>query len=115
MIVSHDGKILGRGRNQAVQKGAPTSHAELVAFENAGSLPASSYKRATIYTTAMPCEMCAGAIILFGIKRVFVLQGTVPKGAETYLKNREVEIYVGEDEHAANMILGFKVEFPGIW
>ena len=46
-----DGKIVGRGHNQRVQKGSATLHAEMDCLENAGRLKASDYARATLYST----------------------------------------------------------------
>jgi len=60
-LVAADGTtILGRGHNMRMQKGSPTLHGEISALENAGRLPASSYKGATMYTTLSPCDMCTG-------------------------------------------------------
>jgi creatinine deaminase len=53
-----DGKIVGRGHNQRVQKGSAVLHAEMDCLENAGRIKASDYHRATLYSTLSPCDMC---------------------------------------------------------
>ncbi len=70
-VIVHEGRILGRGHNRRVQKGSPILHGEMDAFENAGRQPASVYRQCTLYTTLSPCSMCSGAILLYGIPRVW--------------------------------------------
>src|SRR5207302_2027559 len=62
-----DGKIIGRGHNQRVQKGSVIHHAEMNCLENAGRLPASVYKRCILYSTLSPCPMCSGTVLLYKI------------------------------------------------
>ncbi|HEX2160246.1 MAG TPA: nucleoside deaminase, partial [Thermoleophilaceae bacterium] len=64
-----DGQALGAGRNRRVQDGSAIRHGETDALENAGRQPASVYRRATMVTTLSPCDMCTGAILLYGIPR----------------------------------------------
>ena len=63
---SRTGSVLAAGHNRRVQLGSPIRHGETDALENAGRLPASVYARATMYTTLSPCDMCTGAILLYG-------------------------------------------------
>ena len=67
-----DNKIVGRGHNQRVQKGSSVLHAEMDCLENAGRIKAADYRRATLYSTLSPCDMCSGAMLLYGIKTVVV-------------------------------------------
>ena len=60
------------GRNRRVQLGSAISHGETDALENAGRQPAAVYRRATMVTTLSPCDMCTGAILLYGIPRVVI-------------------------------------------
>ena len=62
-----DGHVLAVGRNRRVQLGSAIRHGETDALENAGRQPASVYRRATMVTTLSPCDMCKGAILLYGI------------------------------------------------
>src|SRR4051812_19848039 len=61
-VLAVDGEVLGSGHNQRVQLGSAIRHGETDALENAGRLPATTYARATMYTTLSPCHMCTGAI-----------------------------------------------------
>src|SRR5215208_3925141 len=65
-----DGSLLAAGHNRRVQQGSAIRHGETDALENAGRLPASVYRRATMYTTLSPCHMCTGAILLYEVPRV---------------------------------------------
>src|SRR6476660_905565 len=71
-VLVHNGKIIGRGHNQRVQKGSVIHHGEMNCLENAGRQRASVYKQCTIYTTLSPCPLCSGAILLYDIPRVVV-------------------------------------------
>ena len=67
-----DNKIVARGHNQRVQKKSPTLHAEMDCLENAGRLKPSDYRRATLYSTLSPCDMCSGTALLYNIPRIVV-------------------------------------------
>jgi len=67
-----DGKIVGIGHNRRVQKGNAILHAEIDCIQNAGRLKPSEYRRAILYTTLSPCDMCSGAVLLFKIPKVVV-------------------------------------------
>jgi len=61
-----DDRIIARGHNQRIQKGSAVLHAEMDCLEKAGRMRASDYQRATLYSTLSPCDMCSGAILLYG-------------------------------------------------
>src|SRR6266480_5789271 len=92
-----DGKIIGRGHNQRVQKGSVIHHAEMDCLENAGRQTAATYQRCTIYSTLSPCPMCSGAVILYKIPRVVVGENTTFLGAEDYLRSQGVTVDVLQD------------------
>ncbi len=72
LVVSPDGRILSRGRNQVYSAGDYTAHAEVDALrKSGGALMTLSYRgKCTLYTTMEPCLMCAGALLLANIARV---------------------------------------------
>ena len=74
------------GHNRRVQQGSAIRHGETDCLENAGRLPASVYRRATMYTTLSPCDMCTGAILLYGIPRVVMGENETFLGGEDYLR-----------------------------
>ncbi|MDJ0665103.1 MAG: nucleoside deaminase [Acidimicrobiia bacterium] len=110
-----DGALLGAGHNQRVQLGSPIRHGETDALENAGRQPASVYRRATMYTTLSPCDMCTGAILLYGIPRVVIGENRTFMGAENLLRERGVEVVVVEDADCIAMMTEFIASHPELW
>ena len=110
-----DGKIVGRGHNQRVQKGSAVLHAEMDCLENAGRLSAATYRNATLYSTLSPCDMCSGAILLYGIPRVVVGENETFQGPESYLRERGVEVEVVNDADCIRMMRDFIRQNPELW
>jgi creatinine deaminase len=110
-----DEKIVGRGHNQRVQKDSPVLHAEMDCLENAGRLTAADYRRAIIYSTLSPCDMCSGAILLYEIPRVVVGENVTFKGPEDYLRSRGVEIDVVDNDECKQLMLDFIALNPSLW
>ena len=110
-----DGKVLGVGRNRRVQMNSAIRHGETDALENAGRLPASVYRRATMYTTLSPCDMCTGAILLYGIRRVVMGENRTFIGGEDLLRSRGVEVVNLDSDECYELLQGFVLEHPEIW
>jgi len=108
-------EVLGRGHNRRIQRQSAILHGEMDALENAGRLPASIYRQATIYTTLSPCDMCTGAILLYGIPRVVVGENETFMGGEDLLRARGVEIEVVDDERCVEMMSVFIADNPDLW
>lgn len=110
-----DGKIIGRGHNQRVQKGSVIHHGEMNCLENAGRQPAAVYRRCVIYTTLSPCPMCSGAILLYGIPRVIVGENKTFLGAEDHLRSHGVIVEVVQDPECIRMMKDFIAVKPQLW
>jgi len=110
-----DGKIVGRGHNQRVQKGSSVLHAEMDCFENAGRIKAAEYGKATLYSTLSPCDMCSGAILLYGIKKVVVGENQTFTGPEAYLKSRGVDVSVDDNQECKDLMDSFILKNPELW
>jgi len=110
-----DGKIIGRGHNQRVQKGSVIHHAEMNCLENAGRLPASVYKRCVLYSTLSPCPMCSGTVLLYKIPRVVVGENVTFQGPEEYVRSQGVKVEVLQDEECIRMMQGFIAARPELW
>ena len=71
-IIFHNGKIIGRGHNKVEKKGNSIQHAEIIAINSA--IKKYGHKHlldCEMYVTLEPCSMCAGAIVLSRIKKVY--------------------------------------------
>ena len=110
-----DGKIIGRGHNKRIQKGSAILHAEMDCLENAGRLSASEYKRATLYSTLSPCDMCSGAVLLYGIKRVVVGENKTFQGPEKYVESRGVSLEIVNNKECITMMQDFIKNEPMLW
>jgi cytosine deaminase len=110
-----DGRVLGVGHNRRVQDGSAVRHGETDALENVGRLPASVYRRATMYTTLSPCDMCTGAILLYGIPRVVMGENRTFVGGEDYLRARGVEVVNLDSDECVELMREFIAAHPEIW
>ena len=110
-----DGEVLGAGRNRRVQQGSAIRHGETDALENAGRLPASVYRRVTMYTTLSPCHMCTGAILLYEIPRVVLGENRTFMGAEDLLRSHGVEVVNVDSQECVRLMQEFIAEHPEIW
>jgi len=114
-VLVYEGEVIGRGHNQRIQKGSPILHGEMDCLENAGRLPASVYKKCTIYTTLSPCSMCSGAMILYDIDRVVIGENITFMGEEEWLQSRGIKVDILKDQKCIDMMENFIKEFPEIW
>ena len=71
-VVVRNGKIIGRGHNEVIKNSDPTCHGEIQAIRDACKyLQTYDLTGCELYTSAMPCPMCLGAIIWANIKVVY--------------------------------------------
>jgi creatinine deaminase len=110
-----DGKIVGRGHNRRIQQGSAVLHAEMDCLENAGRLTAADYRRATLYSTLSPCDMCSGAVLLYGIPRVVVGENRSFRGPEEYVRSRGVEVVVADAPECCELMAHFIAANPALW
>ena len=114
-VLAVDGRVVGRGHNQRVQKGSAVLHAEMDCLENAGRLTAKDYRNAVLYSTLSPCDMCSGAILLYGIPKVVVGENRTFQGPEDYLRSRGVEVVVLDDQECQQLMLDFIAMNGSLW
>jgi creatinine deaminase len=110
-----DGRIVGRGHNQRVQKGSAVLHAEMDCLENAGRLTAADYGRSTLYSTLSPCDMCSGAILLYRIPRVVIGENRTFRGPEDRLRARGVELEIVDNAECVQLMTDFIRDNPELW
>lgn len=110
-----DNKIVGRGHNRRVQKSSAILHAEMDCLENAGRLTAQDYRHATLYSTLSPCDMCSGAVLLYGIPKVIIGENQTFKGPEEYLKSRGVEVSLCDNSECIALMQSFIATQPQLW
>ena len=110
-----DDQIVGRGHNKRVQKGSAVLHAEMDCLENAGRINASDYRRATLYSTLSPCDMCSGAVLLYGIPKVVIGENHTFCGPEDYVRSRGVEVVIVDNQECRQLMETFIKNNPELW
>ncbi len=114
-VLVYEGKIIGRGHNQRVQKGSVIHHGEMNCLENAGRKTAAVYKKCTIYTTLSPCPMCSGAILLYSIPHVIVGENVTFMGGEDHLRANGIKVDVLQDPECIQIMRDFIAKNPQLW
>lgn len=109
------GRIVGRGHNRRVQRGSAILHAEMDAIENAGRLRASDYRRAVLYSTLSPCDMCSGAALLYRIASIVIGENRTFRGPEDHLRSRGVALEVIQDAECIGLMEEFIRSSPELW
>ncbi len=112
-ILVNNGKIIGRGHNKRVQENNPMIHAEIDCLINAGRI--GSYKDTILYSTLMPCYLCAGAVVQFGIKKVIVCESKTFSGASEFMKSHGVEVIDLNNQECIKMMNDFINANPKLW
>src|SRR5579875_2963704 len=110
-----EGKIVGAGYNRRVQQGNPILHAEMDCLQNAGRLLARDYRRAILYSTLSPCDMCSGSILLYKIPKVVVGENRTFRGPEEYLRSRGVDLELLDDAECFRLMQDFIRANPSLW
>ncbi len=112
-VLVKEGTIVGQGHNRRVQQNNPILHAEIDCLQNAGRV--GSYAGTTLYSTLMPCYLCAGAIIQFKIKRVIVGESATFPGAPEFMESHGVEVINLDLPECKEMMQEFIEAFPQLW
>ncbi|MCK4270550.1 MAG: nucleoside deaminase, partial [Methanogenium sp.] len=112
-VLVKDGEIIGRGHNRRVQYDDPIIHAEIDCLRDAGRI--GSYRGTTLYSTLMPCYLCAGAVVQFGIKKVVVGESVNFEGARSFLESKGVEVVDLRLSECIEMMAEFIRVHPKLW
>lgn len=112
-VLVKDGKIVGKGHNKRVQDGDPVTHAEIDCLRNAGRI--GSYRGTILYSTLMPCYLCAGAVVQFGIKKVYAGESKTFSGAKEFMQAHGVEVIDLDLEECKELMKNFIAAKPELW
>lgn len=87
-VVVKDGYIIGRGHNETEFQNDVTAHGEIIAIRKAeNTIGGWRLNGCTMYVTAEPCTMCAGAMVLSRIDRLVTGAPSPKSGACYTIKN----------------------------
>ena len=112
-VLVKEGVIVARGHNKRIQEQNPILHGEMDCLNNAGRI--GSYKDTIIYSTLMPCYMCAGTIVQFKIPKVVVGESVTFAGAREFMERHGVEVVDLNDVRCVDMMRNFINEKPELW
>jgi cytosine deaminase len=112
-VLVKDGEIIGRGHNKRVQKNDPVIHAEIDCLMNAGRIGV--YSETILYSTLMPCYLCAGASVQFGIKKVVAGEDETFSGAREFMESHGIEVINLNLAECKNLMKEFIDKNPELW
>ena len=119
-VLVRGNEIIARGHNRRVQHGNPMAHAEIDCLTNAGRQK--TYKDTVLYSTLMPCYLCSGAAVQFGVPKVIVGESVNFHGGEgkggtspTFMRSHGIEVIDLHDAECIEMMSTFIREHPQLW
>mgnify|MGYP000627617826 CR=1 FL=1 len=112
-VLVKNGEFVSKGKNKRVQEQNPILHGEMDCLNNAGRI--GSYKDTVIYSTLMPCYMCAGTIVQFKIPKVIVGESKTFGGARAFMESHGVEVVDLQNEECIEMMKTFIDQNPTLW
>lgn len=112
-VLVKNGKLVATGHNKRVQENNPILHGEMDCLFNAGRV--GSYRDTVIYSTLMPCYMCAGTIVQFRIPKVIVGESRSFPGAKAFMESHGVEVIDLDLTECISMMENFMREKPELW
>ena len=112
-VLVRDGKIIARGHNRRVQRGDPMAHAEIDCLTQAGRQK--TYKDTVLYSTLMPCYLCSGAAVQFGVPKVIVGESVNFKGGPEFMRSHGIEVVDLADPTCIKMMSDFITAHPELW
>ena len=110
-------RLVATGRNRRLQDSASIMHAEINCLYNASRKGVQSFRGMTMYSTLMPCHMCAGAIVQFGITKVICGESSnfpEANGHDT-LRRHGIEVIDLELDEAGSLLGTFIGQNPKQW
>ncbi|MGK7930093.1 MAG: nucleoside deaminase [Microcystaceae cyanobacterium] len=112
-VLVKEGKIIGRGHNKRVQENDPITHAEIDCLRRSGRIK--SYQDTILYSTLMPCYLCAGAVVQFGIKKVIAGESKTFSGAREFMESHGVEVIDLDLAECRQLMSDFISNNPLLW
>lgn len=112
-VLVKNGQLVASGHNKRVQENNPILHGEMDCLFNAGRV--GSYRNTVIYSTLMPCFMCAGTIVQFKIPKVVVGESRSFQGAKEFMEQHGVEVVDLDLPECIEMMNAFILTHPQLW
>ncbi len=111
--LARNGELLAVGHNKRVQDDDPVTHAEIDCLRNAGRI--GSFRDTVLFSTLMPCYLCSGAVVQFGIPKVIVGESRTFPGGPEFMRSHGVEVIDLDLPECTEMMRQFIAANPGLW
>ena len=112
-VLVRGNRIIGRGHNRRVQNGDPVIHAEIDCLMHAGRI--GSFRNTVLYSTLMPCYLCAGAAVQFRIPKVIVGESRTFAGARAFMEEHGIDVIDLDLDECVKMMTDFIARNPRLW
>ena len=119
-VLVRGNQIIGRGHNRRVQNNDPMAHAEIDCLTRAGRQ--ATYKDTVLYSTLMPCFLCSGAAVQFGVPKVIVGESVNFIGGQgaggmspDFMRAHGIELIDLHDAECIEMMSRFIRDHPQLW
>lgn len=112
-VIVRGGQVIAAAGNRVEELGDPTAHAEMLAIRQAAAMGDKRLEDCDLYVTLEPCPMCAAAISLARVRRLYFgaydpKGGGVEHGAKVFdhpTCHHRPEVYGGLEESRAALLL----------
>lgn len=111
--LARNGELLALGHNKRVQDDDPVTHAEIDCLRNAGRI--GSFRGTVLYSTLMPCYLCSGAVVQFGIPKVIVGESRTFPGGPEFMRSHGVKVIDLDLPECTEMMRQFIAAHPQLW
>ena len=96
-----------------MQDNDPIAHAEIDCLQNAGRL--GSFRDIVLFSTLIPCYLCADAVVQFGIRKVIAGDSRTFAGVADFMHNYGVEPFDLDLQECAEMMTNVIAAHPQRW
>ena len=86
-----------------------------IVCKSAGRIKAADYRRATLFSTLSPCDMCSGAVFLYGIPKVVIGENHTFCGIEEFMRSQRVELIIVDNQECRQLMHTFIENNPALW
>ncbi|CAN5405322.1 nucleoside deaminase [soil metagenome] len=111
--LARNGALLAVGHNKRVQDNDPVTHAEIDCLRRAGRI--GNFRDTVLFSTLMPCYLCSGAVVQFGIPKVIVGESRTFPGAPEFMRSHGVEVIDLDLPECIVMMRQFIAAHPQLW
>jgi cytosine/creatinine deaminase len=112
-VLVRGGQIIGSGHNRRVQNGDPTAHGEIECLRQAGRI--GTYSDTILYSTLMPCAMCAGAAVQLKIPVLIAGENRTFQSSREFMESNGIKVTDLDLDECYKLLEEFRTKYPDVW